>query len=77
MRAVNLNAPKMPDQVSGHISLVLARQLGLIAPRSEMVELFVNGENCGVHLLFEQMEEMTQGPAGRCPATCTGRRGVP
>lgn len=67
MRAVNLNAPKMPDQVSGHISLVLARQLGLIAPRSEMVELFVNGENRGVHLLFEQMEEMTLRTSGKMP----------
>ena len=47
--------------VRAHL-LVLARQLGLIAPKSEMVELFVNGENCGVHLLFEQMEEMTRGP---------------
>lgn len=67
MRAVNLNAPKMPDQVSGHISLVLARQLGLIAPKSEMVELFVNGENRGVHLLFEQMEEMTLRTSGKMP----------
>ncbi|MEM7517171.1 MAG: CotH kinase family protein, partial [Planctomycetota bacterium] len=67
IRGINLNAPKMPDQVSGHLSLFLADQIGLIAPRSEMVELRVNGRVRGVHLLFEQMEEMTIRTHGRMP----------
>ncbi|MEM9378317.1 MAG: CotH kinase family protein [Planctomycetota bacterium] len=67
IRGINLNAPKMPDQLSGHLSLYLAQQVGLIAPRSEMIELRVNGQVRGVHLLFEQMEEMTIRTHGRMP----------
>lgn len=66
-RALNLNAPKQPDQISGHLSLVLARQLGLITPRGELVELYVNGMYRGLHLMFEQMEEMTLRTNGKMP----------
>ncbi|MDG1050666.1 MAG: CotH kinase family protein [Planctomycetota bacterium] len=67
IRGINLNAPKMPDQVSGHLSYYLARQMGLIAPRSEMVELTINGSYRGVYESFEQMEEMTIRTHGRMP----------
>lgn len=67
IRGINLNAPKMPDQVSGHLSYYLAREMGLIAPRSEMVELTINGSYRGVYESFEQMEEMTIRTHGRMP----------
>ncbi len=67
MRAFNLIAPKMRDQISGHISYVLAAELDLMVPRSEMVDVHINGRYRGVYLLLEQLEEMVLRKHGRMP----------
>ena len=67
MRSFNLIAPKLPEQFSGHLSYFLARQLDLIAPEAEMVDLYVNGSYRGNHLMLEQLEEMVVRNHGRMP----------
>ena len=67
MRAINLSVPKMADQVNEHLSYWLASEMGLISPRSEMIELNVNGRHRGVFVLVEQMEEMTLRVNGKMP----------
>ncbi len=59
MRSFNLVVPKFDPQVNNHLAYKLAHLMGLLAPRSEMVNLWVNGSNRGVYLLVEQLEEMT------------------
>lgn len=67
MRSFNINAPKFSEQINNYLSYRLARMLGLLAPRVEMVYLRVNGENRGIHLLLEQLEELTLREAKRMP----------
>ncbi len=59
MRSFNLIAPKFEAHVNNHLSYRLARMMGLLAPRSAMVNLWINGKSRGVFLLVEQLEEMT------------------
>lgn len=73
MRVFNLCAPKYPEQLNNHLGYRLARSLGLLAPRSEMVELCVNGKRRGLHLLVEQPGAQLVQAAGRTPgALCVG-----
>lgn len=67
MRSINLSAPKTADQIVEQLSNELALRMDLIAPRSELVDLWVNGERRGVHLLVEQLEEMVIRTNGRMP----------
>ncbi|MEM8710155.1 MAG: CotH kinase family protein [Planctomycetota bacterium] len=67
MRSFNVVAPKLPEQLSAHMSYFLARQLDLITPRSEMADLYVNGGYRGVHVLLEQLEEMVLRRHDRMP----------
>ncbi len=59
MRRLNLIAPKFDQTLNNHLAYSLARQLGLVAPHSEMVNLRVNGSYRGVYVLVEQLEELT------------------
>lgn len=72
IRAVNLSAPKQPDQISGYMSYFLAEQFDLISPRAEMVDVYVNGEYRGVHLFLEQLEEMVIRKHGKMPGDVYG-----
>ncbi|MFT4648059.1 MAG: hypothetical protein ACI9X4_001278 [Glaciecola sp.] len=67
MRKINLVAPKTPAMVTGDLGYWLARDMGLIAPRSEVVEVWVNGEPRGVHTQVEQLEELVLRQTGRMP----------
>ncbi len=59
LRAFNLQAPKQPEQLNNFLGLRLAKLLGLIAPASELVQVNINNENKGIHVLIEQLEEAT------------------
>ena len=59
MREVNLIAPKFGETLNNHLAYTLAKKLGLLAPRSEMVRVRVNGDYRGVYVLVEQLEELT------------------
>ncbi len=59
MRRFNLIAPKFSAQVNNYLSYRLAAYMGLLSPRAHMVNVYVNAENRGVHLLVEQLKEMT------------------
>ncbi|MDJ0836381.1 MAG: CotH kinase family protein [Acidobacteriota bacterium] len=58
-RAFNLIAPKFEEMLNNHLSYLLAEELGLPAPESDMVLYRVNGRNRGIHLMVEQPEELT------------------
>ena len=59
MRSFNIIAPKFVEMLNNHLSYELAHEMGLIAPHSEMVFYRVNGNYRGIHLLVEQLEELT------------------
>jgi len=59
MRAFNLIAPKFPAQINNFLAYRLAMYMRLLSPRAQMVNVYINGENRGVHLLVEQLKEMT------------------
>ncbi len=54
MQRFNLITPKGWGVLEDELSFWLAREMGLIAPQSELVELSINGENRGIHTLVEQ-----------------------
>lgn len=67
MRDCNLIVPKFPEQANNYFAYRLAQQLGLIAPRCELVNLFLNGHNQGVYEFTEQLDEGTLRRHDRMP----------
>ena len=67
MRAFNLIVPKFPEQVNNYLGYRLAEYLGLLAPRCELVNVFLNGRNLGLHEFTEQLDEGTLRRADRMP----------
>ncbi|WP_299852045.1 CotH kinase family protein [uncultured Roseovarius sp.] len=59
MRAFNLQAPKFKEQINNYLGYQLAEQMGLLGPKSELVRVMINGEDRGVHIMVEQLEELT------------------
>jgi hypothetical protein len=59
MHKFNLNVPKSYEQINEYLSYYLAKLMGLVVPRTEMVSVSLNGKWQGVYLLLEQLEEMT------------------
>ena len=59
LRAFNLQAPKRDQQLNNFLSLKLAKTLGLLAPRTEIVRLFLNGQDRGIYIFVEQPSETT------------------
>ena len=59
LRYSNLLAPRTAEQLNNHLSYRLANIMGLVAPATEIVRLFVNGEDRGVHIKVEQINELT------------------
>ena len=66
-RKFNVIAPKTASLYSNHMGYEMARMINLLAPRSTMVNLNVNGKHKGVHLLVEQITETTMRDSGRLP----------
>lgn len=67
MRAFNLIAPRTDDQVAHYLSYRLAAMLGLVTPRCELVNVFLNGEYRGLHQLTEQLAADTLRRHDRVP----------
>lgn len=67
IRKFNLITPKTSFLYSNHMGYEMAHLIGLLAPRSEMVNLNINGRHRGIHLLVEQIGETTLRDAGRLP----------
>ena len=67
LRSFNLIVPKFPEHLNNYLAYRLAQRMGLLAPRVELVHVAINGERSGVHLLCEQLGEMTLRSAGRMP----------
>ncbi len=59
LRTFNLQAPKTKSQLNNYLSLKLANVLGLLAPYTEIVRLFLNGQDRGVYIFVEQPSETT------------------
>ncbi len=67
MRKFNVMAPKSRFMIENHVSYELARSLGMMVPRSQVVDLVVNGKLRGVHVLVEQIDEITLRANGSMP----------
>ncbi len=67
MRKFNWVAPRTPELFNNHLGHRLADRMGLIAPKSEVVPVFVNGDFEGIYAQTEQMEELTLRRSGRMP----------
>lgn len=59
MRKFNLIIPKTRDQVSEYLSYRLANSMDLVAPKVEMVNVFINGKYDGTRMLVEQLDELS------------------
>ncbi|MDA0979645.1 MAG: CotH kinase family protein, partial [Proteobacteria bacterium] len=67
LRRFNLITPKNEVLYQNHAGYEMARLLGVMAPRSEMVNLNLNGKDRGVHLFVEQISETTLRDLDRMP----------
>lgn len=67
MRTFNLIVPEERGQLNNYFAYQLADAMGLIAPRTEVVELSVNGKPRGWHVLVEQLDEITLRSHNRMP----------
>ncbi|MCP4950953.1 MAG: hypothetical protein GY922_03805, partial [Proteobacteria bacterium] len=67
IRSVNLLAPRTEEQLNNYLSYRLAEIMGVLAPRTELVRLYINGEDRGVHILVEQIKEITLRNASLMP----------
>jgi len=56
-RELNYVIPRTMDGVQLHLSYVLARKVGLLAPKSRLVELFINGNSEGPYLELPSLNE--------------------
>ncbi len=57
MRHFNLVVPKGVEVLNNYLSAWLARELGLLAPRVEVVRVAVRGEDHGLFVMTDQIDE--------------------
>ncbi len=67
MRKFNLVAPRTIEVLNNFLSLRVAEEIGLIAPKVELVNVLINGHYHGFYILTEQLDESTLRRAGRMP----------
>lgn len=67
LREFQLIVPRFPLSGDNHLAYALARRLGLITPRCELVDVFVNGRLVGVQEFTERLDEGTLRDHGRMP----------
>lgn len=67
MRRFNLVVAKTPAHLNNFLSSRLASMLGLLAPRVELVRVVVDGDDRGIHVLTEQIDESTLRANRRMP----------
>ncbi|HLQ37486.1 MAG TPA: CotH kinase family protein [Planctomycetota bacterium] len=65
MPTFNLIVGKYPEQLNNYLSERLAQSLGLLAPRVELVNVYLNGSFHGLYQLVEQPGEAMLRAAGR------------
>lgn len=59
MRAFNLVVPKFEEKLHNYLGYQFAKEVGLIGPRCELVNVTMNGKLLGVYILVEKLEELT------------------
>jgi len=59
LRSINLISPRTVEQLNNFLSYRLAKNMGLLAPKTDLVRLYINGQDRGVHILVEQVKELT------------------
>ena len=59
MRSFNLVVPKFEEKLHNYLGYQFAKELGLVAPKSELVNVSLNGKLIGVYVLVEKLEELT------------------
>ena len=57
MKTFNLIRPKFSMQLNNYLAYQLAEKLGLIAPRTALTQVFINGNYAGVYIMVEQIDE--------------------
>ncbi len=66
-RKLNFVAPRSGELLNNHFSQVLAGQIGLIAPKTEPVFVYINDKPSGIYVQTEQMDESTLRQNGFMP----------
>jgi len=56
-RVINFNSPQSPDFLSEYLGYWLGRNAGVLAPRAQMVELYLNDVSNGVLLEVDHLDE--------------------
>lgn len=67
MSEFNLVVAKLPEQHNNLLACELARMLGVMAPRTELAQVWLNGRFHGLYELVEQLGEGTLRAHGRVP----------
>ena len=67
MQRFNLIVPKRPALLNNYIAYELAKKMELIAPKTEVVSMRLNGKNRGIHILTEQIREELLRTNGKIP----------
>lgn len=68
LRTFNLIIPKFKEKLHNYLGYKFAQEMGLLAPRCELVNVNMNGQLLGVYLLVEKLEELTLRENGLMPA---------
>ena len=58
MRKFNLIVPKSDGQLHNYLGYQLAEMIGMVGPKSELVEVILNGKPYGLLVMVEQLEEL-------------------
>ena len=56
IREINLNIPETQKVIIDPVAWEFADQMGLVTPEFDLVKLEINGQNEGVHLLYEDVD---------------------
>lgn len=64
----NLIAPAFIEQLNDYFAYKLAGQMGLLTPTTDLLHVYLNGEYLGIHILVEQLSEITLRRSQRMPS---------
>lgn len=59
MRSFNLVVPKLEEKLQNYLGYKFAKDMGLVAPNCELVNVTLNGKLLGVYVMVEKLDEMT------------------
>ncbi len=57
-RVFDYSVPQSPSIASDYFPLHLARKIGVLAPKSRLVELYINGNMSGVYIETQKLDEL-------------------